>query len=70
MTERAKTNIKIADVTPLNLGVEVTDGTDDFRMSVMIPKNTQLPYLGSKHYTTVMNNAPRIDLRIIEGEAG
>ena len=56
MTDRAAGNTVVVDVTSLNLGIEVTCGEDDYRMSVMIPKNTQLPYRGKKEYTTVMAN--------------
>jgi len=56
MTDRAAGHTKVVDVTSLNLGIEVTVAEDDFRMSIMIPKNTQLPYRGKKEYTTVMAN--------------
>ena len=56
MTDRAAGHTKVVDVTSLNLGIEVTVAEDDYRMSIMIPKNTQLPYRGKKEYTTVMAN--------------
>lgn len=68
MTDRLKGRTKVVDVTPLNLGIEIEAGEDDHRMSIMIPKNTPLPFLATKHYTSVMNNQPQIHFRIIQGD--
>ncbi|KAJ3704539.1 hypothetical protein LUZ61_008244 [Rhynchospora tenuis] len=57
-------NLVLVDVTPLSLGVETRGG----RMTVVVPRNTQIPT--KKHYvlTTIMDNQISMALPIYEGE--
>jgi len=48
--------VKLKDVIPLDLGIEVELGEEDHRMSLMINKNTEVPCRFEKHYSTVMAN--------------
>jgi heat shock protein 1/8 len=57
-------NIEVFDVTPLSLGVEVGEG----EMSVVIPRNTDIPTKMERHYTTRFNDQTSIFFPIFEGE--
>ncbi|KAJ4749233.1 Heat shock 70 kDa protein [Rhynchospora pubera] len=57
-------NLVLVDVTPLSLGVETRGG----RMTVVVPRNTQIPT--TQHYvlTTIIDNQISMALPIYEGE--
>jgi L1 cell adhesion molecule like protein len=54
----------VIDVTPLSLGTSVTGR----KMSVLIPRNTQLPAQGSQFYTTTYNYQTSVLIDVYEGE--
>ncbi len=54
----------LVDVAPLSLGVETAGNT----MSVVIPRNTEVPYTVTKYYSTDEENQKAVDISIFEGE--
>lgn len=52
------------DVTPLSLGVETIGGV----MSVIVPRNTSIPIIKQKAYTTSHDNQTVIEFPIFQGE--
>ncbi|XP_055343825.1 uncharacterized protein LOC129591953 [Paramacrobiotus metropolitanus] len=57
-------DLKLEDVTPLTLGVNVFGGF----MSALIPKGTRLPAENEQNYTTFKNDQEYIDIDVYEGE--
>ncbi|XP_059457473.1 heat shock cognate 70 kDa protein 2-like [Corylus avellana] len=57
-------NIVVLDVTPLSLGVEVGEG----EMSVVIPRNTDIPTKMERYYTTRFDDQTSILFPVFEGE--
>jgi L1 cell adhesion molecule like protein len=57
-------HLVLQDVTPLSLGIEVTGGV----MSVVVPRNTQIPIQREASYTTVLDNQIEVALDVYEGE--
>jgi len=57
-------SIVLVDVTPLSLGVEV----EGKHMSIILPRNTKIPCIKSKMYTTETDYEEMLDIRIFEGE--
>ncbi|KAH9603865.1 hypothetical protein KSS87_013201 [Heliosperma pusillum] len=54
----------LQDVAPLSLGVIVHSGD----LSVLIPRNTQIPVRREKGFTTVYDNQTRASIGVYEGE--
>jgi len=57
-------NLILRDVTPLSLGVEIKGDM----MSVLVPRNTQIPVKREGKYVTVEDNQGRMRIRVYEGE--
>lgn len=62
--EGISTDIVLLDVTPLSLGIELEGKV----MSVLIPRNTSIPCIRSREYTTCDDYQTEIDVVIFEGE--
>lgn len=60
----AQKSIVLVDVLPLSLGVETQGGV----MSVMIPRNTPLPYRHQETYTTARDFQDSVEIKILQGE--
>lgn len=58
------TDLVLLDVTPLSLGIELEGKV----MSVLIPRNTSIPCIRSREYTTCDDWQTEIDVVIFEGE--
>jgi len=58
------TDIVLLDVTPLSLGIELEGRV----MSVLIPRNTPIPCVKSREYTTCEDWQTEIDVVVFEGE--
>ncbi|CAN6472171.1 unnamed protein product [Victoria cruziana] len=57
-------NIVLTDVTPLSLGILVHGNL----MSVVVPRNTPVPTMKKKSYTTVYDNQFVLSIAVFEGE--
>jgi len=58
------TDLLLMDVTPLSLGIELEGKV----MSVLIPRNTPIPCIRTKEYTTCDDWQTEIDVVVFEGE--
>jgi len=58
------TDLVLLDVTPLSLGIELEGRV----MSVLIPRNTPIPCVRSREYTTCEDWQTDIDVVVFEGE--
>ena len=58
------TDLLLLDVAPLSLGIEL----EGHVMSVLIPRNTPIPCVKSREYTTVEDYQTEIDVVVFEGE--
>jgi L1 cell adhesion molecule like protein len=56
--------LKVSDVAPMSLGVEVTNGF----MSVIIHRNSKVPAKYTKIYETTCDNQQEVEVKIYEGE--
>lgn len=56
--------IILVDVTPLSLGVETYGGV----MTVMIPRNTPIPYKKCEVFTTASDYQPEVEIHVLQGE--
>ncbi|MEM4408552.1 MAG: molecular chaperone DnaK [Candidatus Caldarchaeum sp.] len=56
--------IVLVDVTPLSVGVETQGGV----MTVMIPRNTPIPYKHTEIYTTAHDFQTSVEIKILQGE--
>eukprot|EP01112_Ceratiomyxa_fruticulosa_P020199 TRINITY_DN681_c0_g1_i1.p1 TRINITY_DN681_c0_g1~~TRINITY_DN681_c0_g1_i1.p1 ORF type:complete len:640 (+),score=183.52 TRINITY_DN681_c0_g1_i1:136-2055(+) len=63
-SSQALTNILLLDVLPLSLGIEVTGGF----MSTVIKRNTPIPCVKTKTFTTDANNQTAVIFPVFEGE--
>jgi molecular chaperone DnaK len=54
----------LLDVTPLSLGVETLGGV----MTVMIPRNTTIPYQKKEVFSTAADNQPSVEIHVLQGE--
>ena len=50
--------------TPFSLGIELSNG----EMDVMIPRNTEIPYIKTMKYKTIKDNQSKIILKVYQGE--
>lgn len=57
-------DILLLDVTPLSLGVETLGSV----MTVMIARNTTIPYKKSEVYSTAADSQTAVDIHILQGE--
>ena len=57
-------NLKIIDITPLSLGIGLSNG----EMDVIIPKNTKIPCEKTINYRTIKDNQKKIVLKVYQGE--
>ncbi|CAF4077288.1 unnamed protein product, partial [Rotaria sordida] len=62
--EECTGDIVILDVNPLTLGIETKGGV----MSEIIPRNTPIPYVYTKPFTTAEDDQTSVDIRVFEGE--
>jgi len=62
--EGISTDLVLLDVTPLSLGIELEGRV----MSVLIPRNTPIPCVRSREYTTCEDWQTAIDVVVYEGE--
>ncbi len=58
------TNVVLLDVTPLSLGVETAGGV----FTKIIEKNTAIPTLKSKVFTTAEDNQSFVNVHVLQGE--
>jgi molecular chaperone DnaK len=56
--------ILLVDVTPLSLGVETYGGV----MTVLIPRNTPIPYRKCEIFTTVSDYQTEVEIHVLQGE--
>lgn len=56
--------ILLVDVTPLSLGMETYGGV----MTVLIPRNTPIPYKKCEVFTTVSDHQTEVEIHILQGE--
>jgi molecular chaperone DnaK len=57
-------DILLLDVTPLSLGIETLGGVS----TVLIPRNTTIPYKHSQVFSTAEDNQTRVDIHVLQGE--
>jgi len=62
--EGLSSDLVLLDVTPLSLGIELEGKV----MSVLIPRNTPIPCVKSREYTTCEDWQTEIDVVVFEGE--
>jgi len=62
--EGISSDLVLLDVTPLSLGIELEGKV----MSVLIPRNTAIPCVKSREYTTCEDWQTEIDVVVFEGE--
>jgi molecular chaperone DnaK len=62
--EENVSDVVLLDVTPLSLGVEVSDGTTD----KLIPANTAVPTSVSRVFTTYLDGQSSVEVRVVQGE--
>ncbi len=57
-------DIVLVDVIPLSLGIETLGGI----RTVLIPRNTAIPYNKSEIFTTAADFQPQVDINVLQGE--
>jgi molecular chaperone DnaK len=56
--------VLLLDVTPLSLGIELAGGV----FSVLIPRNSTIPTVANKVFTTVRDNQSTVKVHVLQGE--
>lgn len=72
ITERlidSEDSLVVTDVNPYTLGVRVTDGYSNDRMSVVIPRNVTIPVTRSEMYFTNYDGQTKADIEVYQGES-
>ncbi len=64
LTGKSSREVYLIDVTPLSLGIETQGGI----MSILIPRNTQIPTVVKEKFTTAYDNQTQVDVKIFQGE--
>jgi molecular chaperone DnaK len=64
LTGKSSKEVYLLDVTPLSLGIETQGGI----MSILIPRNTQIPSVVKEKFTTAFDNQTEVDVKIFQGE--
>lgn len=64
LTGKSSREVFLLDVCPLSLGVETQGGI----MSILIPRNTQVPAVIKEIFTTAFDNQTSVDVKIYQGE--
>jgi molecular chaperone DnaK len=64
LTGKSSREVYLLDVTPLSLGIETQGGI----MSILIPRNTQVPSVVKEIFTTAYDNQTEVDVKIYQGE--
>ena len=57
-------DVVLLDVTPLSLGVETMGGV----MTVLIPRNTTIPFRKTEVFSTAEDNQTAVDIKVYQGE--
>ena len=57
-------DIAVLDVNPLTLGIATVGGV----MSILIPRNTKIPTMEKKSFTTSADNQQAVMVEVFEGE--
>jgi molecular chaperone DnaK len=61
-------NVVEINVNSHSLGIEIKKENERVN-DILIPKNTQLPAAASRVYRTVVENQPRVRVKVLQGEA-
>ncbi len=56
--------VYLIDVTPLSLGIETQGGI----MTILMPRNTQIPAVVKETFTTAFDNQTEVDVKVYQGE--
>ncbi len=64
LSGKSSKEVYLLDVTPLSLGIETQGGI----MSVLIPRNTQIPTVVNEKFTTAYDSQTEVDVKIFQGE--
>ncbi len=64
LTGKSSREVYLLDVTPLSLGIETQGGI----MTILIPRNTQVPSVVKEIFTTAYDNQTEVDVKIYQGE--
>jgi len=57
-------DVLLLDVTPLSLGIETLGGVS----TVLIPKNTTVPFSKTQIFSTAADNQPSVEINVLQGE--
>lgn len=62
---------RLQDITPLSLGIGVSDGINrgNPKMSIIIPRNTPIPVSRNEAFSTAKDFQTSVDVKIYQGES-